>query len=93
MKGYEKHNERDNEKDNEKILNAENLNIDSTLKEISNQLEVGQTLILDVGNNYFNQTDIIYDSLVTRGYDVRKSFKNGRNQIIVQKKPENHRGY
>jgi len=23
--------------------------------------------------------------LVTRGYDVRKSFKNGRNQILVTK--------
>lgn len=68
---------------NEKILNAENLNIDSTLDEISRYLGTNETLILDVGNNYFNQTDKIYDTLIMRGYDVRKSFKNGRNQIIV----------
>ncbi|HHW00866.1 MAG TPA: hypothetical protein GXX36_15115 [Clostridiaceae bacterium] len=67
----------------EKVLNAESLNIDSTLEEISKHLGANETLILDVGNNYFNQTDKIYDTLIMRGYDVRKSFKNGRNQIIV----------
>jgi len=67
----------------EKVLNAESLNIDSTLEEISKHLGTNETLILDVGNNYFNQTDKIYDTLIMRGYDVRKSFKNGRNQIIV----------
>lgn len=67
----------------ENVLNAESLNIDSTLDEISRQLGSNETLILDVGNNYFNQTDKIYDTLVMRGYDVKKSFKNGRNQIIV----------
>lgn len=70
----------------EEIVNAENLNIDSTLNEISSKLQPGQTLILDVGNNYFHQTDEIYDTLVTRGYDVKKSFRNGRNQIIVTSK-------
>ncbi|MCR4436876.1 MAG: hypothetical protein QHH06_14880 [Clostridiales bacterium] len=70
---------------NEKIINAESLNIDSTLNEISRELKSGETLILDVGNNYFHQTDVIYDTLVLRGYDVKKSFKNGRNQIIVNK--------
>jgi len=70
----------------EKIINAENLNVDSTLEEISNELKSTDTLILDVGNNYFNQTDKIYDTLVMRGYDVRKTFKNGRNQIIVVNK-------
>lgn len=69
--------------DNDRIINAESLNIDATLEEISKQLRRGETLILDVGNNYFNQTDAIYDTLVMRGYDVKKSFKNGRNQIIV----------
>ncbi len=72
--------------ENENIVNAESLNIDNTLEEVSQQLQYGETLILDVGNNYFEQTDIIYDTLVMRGYDVKKSFKNGRNQIIVQKK-------
>lgn len=70
----------------ERILNAENLNIDTTLHEISCELKPGETLILDIGNNYFHQTDEIYDTLVMRGYDVRKSFKNGRNQIVVSRK-------
>ena len=72
--------------DNEKTVNAENLNIDATLDSISRELKTGETLILDIGNNYFNQTDEIYDTLVLRGYDVRKSFKNGRNQIIVSRR-------
>jgi hypothetical protein len=71
----------------EKIINAEPVNnINSTLGEISRQLKSGETLVLDVGNNYFEQTDIIYDTLVMQGYNVRKSFRNGRNQIIVNKK-------
>lgn len=72
--------------DDEKIVNAENLNIDSTLESISKELGLGETLVLDIGNNYFHQTDEIYDTLVLRGYNVRKSFRNGRNQIIVSKK-------
>ena len=70
----------------ERTLNAESLNIDTTLHEISRELKPGETLILDIGNNYFHQTDEIYDTLVMRGYDVKKSFKNGRNQIIVSKR-------
>jgi hypothetical protein len=70
----------------EKTINAESLNIDSTLSEISGELKPGETLVLDIGNNYFSQTDEIYDTLVMRGYDVRKSFRNGRNQIIVSRK-------
>lgn len=75
---------------NEKIINAEgvNNNIDLTLDEISKELKDNETLILDVGNNYFNQTDVIYDKLVTMGYDVRKSFKNGRNQVIIVNKKD-----
>lgn len=72
----------------EKVINAENLNFDSTLNELSRELKPGETLILDIGNNYFHQTDEIYDTLVMKGYDVRKSFKNGRNQIIVFKSPD-----
>lgn len=71
---------------NEKTINAESLNLDTTLSEISGELRPGETLVLDIGNNYFNQTDEIYDTLVMRGYEVRKSFRNGRNQIIVSKK-------
>jgi len=70
----------------ERTVNAESINIDTTLNEISSELKPGETLILDIGNNYFHQTDEIYDTLVMRGYEVRKSFKNGRNQIIVSKK-------
>lgn len=70
----------------DKVLNAESLNIDATLEEISRELKPGETLILDIGNNYFNQTDVIYDTLIMRGYGVKKSFKNGRNQIIVNRR-------
>jgi len=67
----------------EKIINAESMNIESTLEDISRELKPGETLTLDIGNNYFNQADSLYDLLVMRGYGVKKSFKNGRNQIIV----------
>lgn len=70
----------------DKTMNAESLNIDTTLNEISHELKPGETLVLDIGNNYFHQADEIYDTLVMRGYEVRKSFRNGRNQIIVNKK-------
>ena len=71
----------------ENIINAESItNIDMTLDQISEKLEKNDTLILDIGNNYFNQTDSIYDKLVMRGYDVKKSFKNGRNQVIIVNK-------
>lgn len=71
---------------NEEIMNAEALNIDTTLEKLSHELKSDETLILDIGNNYFEQTDTIYDTLVMKGYDVKKSFKNGRNQILVSKK-------
>lgn len=69
----------------EKIINAEALNIDATLQQISDQLKENETLILDIGNNFYNQADAIYDSLIVKGYSVKKSFKNGRNQIIVNR--------
>ena len=72
--------------DDEHVINAESLNFDSTLNDLSRELKPGETLVLDIGNNYFHQTDEIYDTLVMKGFDVRKSFKNGRNQIIVNKK-------
>ncbi len=71
---------------NGRVVNAESLQIDATLNEISKELRPGETLILDIGNNYFEQTDEIYDTLVLRGYEVRKTFWNGRNQIIVSRK-------
>jgi hypothetical protein len=66
---------------------AECLQTDTTLKDISKNLKPGETLILDIGNNCFNQADEIYDTLVMRGYDVKRSVKHGRNQIFVSKKP------
>ena len=74
--------------DDEKVINAESLNVESTLEDISKELRSGETLILDVGNNFFHQTDQIYDKLVMKGYDVKKSFKDGRNQIIVNRVPK-----
>jgi len=70
----------------ERTINAESLQMESTLNELSSELKPGETLVLDIGNNYFNQTDEIYDTLVMRGYEVRKTFRNGRNQIVVSKK-------
>jgi tRNA splicing endonuclease len=73
-----------------RVINAESLQTDTTLNDISKELRPGETLVLDIGNNYFEQTDEIYDTLVMRGYDVRKSFKNGRNQILVSRSPHRH---
>ena len=70
----------------DRLINAENINIDTTLEQISREIKPGETLILDIGNNYYDQTDQIYDTLVMRGYDVKKTVRNGRNQIIVSKK-------
>lgn len=74
--------------DQDMTINTEgiNTNIDITLEKLSEELKLHETLILDIGNNYFHQADEIYDTLVMRGYDVKKSFKNGRNQILVSKK-------
>lgn len=74
--------------DNDKVINAETLNIDSTLDQLSKDMHPGETLILDIGNNYYHQADEIFDTLVMKGYDVRKTFRNGRNQILVHKKSD-----
>lgn len=66
-------------------VNAENLDIDSTLEEISRELKADETLVLDIGNNFQNQSDVIYDTLVLKGYNVKKMFRNGKNQIVVSK--------
>jgi len=70
----------------ERIINAEDFQTDTTLNDISKELRPGETLILDIGDSHFEQTDEIYDTLVMRGYDVRKSFKNGKHQIYVSRK-------
>jgi hypothetical protein len=70
-------------------VNAENLDIDSTLEEISRELKADETLVLDIGNNFQNQSDIIYDTLVLKGYNVKKMFRNGKNQIVVSKNKNN----
>lgn len=69
----------------DKTINGENLNIDTTLEQIAKEIKPGETLIIDIGNNYFHQTDEIFDVLILRGYDVKKTYRNGRNQLIVKK--------
>ena len=76
------------ENHDEKTVNAENLNFEASLNDVSKDLRHGETLILDIGNNYFHQADEIFDTLVMQGFDVRKSFKNGRNQVVVSRKPD-----
>jgi hypothetical protein len=65
------------------VINAKNCNIDATLDEISKELKPNETLILDVGDRCHDQTDVIYDTLVMRGYSVKKIVKKGRNLIII----------
>lgn len=72
--------------DNDKVINGESLNVDATLEQISKEIRPGETLILDIGYNNFHQADEVFDTLVMRGYDVRKTFRNGRNQILVYRK-------
>lgn len=70
----------------DQVINGESLNFDSTIDQVSNSIMPGQTLILDIGNNYFNQADELYNTLYLKGYEVRKTFRNGRNQLIVHKR-------
>jgi len=67
-------------------VNQVNHDINLTLEEISSGINEGETLILDVSDNHFSQMDKIFDTLIMRGYDVRKSFFKGRNQIVVSRK-------
>ncbi|WP_024832676.1 hypothetical protein [Ruminiclostridium josui] len=75
------------------VINAENLNEDNTLSVVQNKLKPGETIILDVGYNYFHQVDKLYETLVNEGYYVRKTFVNGRNQLLVAQKDEKHQMY
>jgi len=70
----------------ERVISAENLQSDTTLYDISKDLKPGETLILDIGNSHLEQTDEINDTLIMRGYDVRKSFRNGKQQIYVSRR-------
>ncbi|MDD4494014.1 MAG: hypothetical protein PHV32_06645 [Eubacteriales bacterium] len=76
--------------DNRKIVcddaGEQNKSIDASLDEISMELKPGETLILDVSDCNVKQTDVIYDKLVTRGYNVKKSHRNGQEQVVVSKK-------
>ena len=75
------------------LLNAENLNVTNTLEVVESKLKSGETLILDIGNNYFQQADQLYDILVNNGYYVRKTIVNGRNQLLVAVKDGKHHMY
>lgn len=75
------------------VINAENLNENNTLSVIQDKLKPGETVILDVGYNYFHQADKLYELLVNEGYYVRKTFINGRNQLLVAQKDEKHQMY
>lgn len=70
----------------EKVLEAANQDIDATLKELSEALKADETLVLDVSGTDHDQTDMIYDTLIMKGYGVRKSFRNGRHQILINRK-------
>ncbi|EPR13848.1 hypothetical protein [Ruminiclostridium papyrosolvens] len=75
------------------VINAENLNEDNTLSLVQDKLKPGETMILDVGYNYFHQADKLYEMLVNEGYYVRKTFVNGRNQLLVAQKDDKHQMY
>ena len=75
------------------IINSENLNETNTLNIVQSKLKPGETLILDIGNNYFNQADKLYDILLNNGYYVRKTLVNGRNQLLVSFIDNKHQMY
>lgn len=75
------------------IVNSENLNEENTLKLVGDRLKPGETLILDIGNNYYHQADNLYEMLANSGYYVRKTVVNGRNQLLVSFIDEKHQMY
>jgi len=62
-----------------------NMDLDSTLEELSMQLKVNETLILDIEDDSQNQTDVIYDTLVLKGYSVIRNFIKGKSVIIINR--------
>ncbi|HEY5584167.1 MAG TPA: hypothetical protein VIK78_06710 [Ruminiclostridium sp.] len=75
------------------IINSESLNETNTLEVVESKLKLGETLILDIGNNYFHQVDRIYASLADKGYYVRKTLVNGRTQLLVSFIDDKHQMY
>ena len=75
------------------IINTESINELNTLETVQSRLKPGETLILDIGNNYFNQSDKLYDMLSNNGYYVRKTLVNGRNQLLVALRDNKHQMY
>ena len=75
------------------VINLESLNNNNTLEIVQEHIKPGETLILDIGNNYFHQTDKIYDILSKNGYYVRKTIVNGRNQLLVSYEDNKHQMY
>ena len=75
------------------IINSESLNETNTLEIVGSKLKPGETLILDIGNNYFHQADKLYDILANNGYYVRKTLVNGRNQLLVALIDNKHQMY
>ena len=73
------------------VLNAESLTEENAISTVSSRLRPGETLILDIGNNYFHQTDKLYDILFQNGFYVRKTLVNGRNQLLVAYTDEKHK--
>jgi len=61
------------------------MDLDSTLEELSMQLKVNETLILDIEDDSQNQTDVIYDTLVLKGYSVIRNFIKGKSVIIINR--------
>jgi len=75
------------------IINTEGLNETNTLEVVGSKLKPGETLILDIGNNYYHQADKLYDILANNGYYVRKTLVNGRNQLLVSFLDTKHQMY
>jgi len=75
------------------IINSESLNETNTLEVVESRLKPGETIILDIGNNYFHQSDMLYDLLASNGYYVRKTLVNGRNQLLVAFIDNKHQMY
>lgn len=75
------------------LINIESINESNTLEIVQSRLKPGETLILDIGNNYFNQADKLFDMLANNGYYVRKTLVNGRNQLLVAYIDNKHQMY
>lgn len=75
------------------VINLESLNEQESLSIIERRLKPGETLVLDIGYNYYHQADNIYNRLINDGYYVRKTLVNGRNQLLVAIKDEKHQMY